>query len=494
MFYRSTRGDLEKITASKAILRGIAEDGGLYVPIEIPKIESNSLKELMNKNYREIAFWVMKKFFTDFTDEELLYCVESAYDEKFDTPEIAPLRKVGENYFLELYHGPTLAFKDMALSILPYLLKTAMKKEKIDKEIVILTATSGDTGKAALEGFSDVEGIKIIVFFPEDGVSEVQRRQMTTHRGNNTHVIAIKGNFDDAQNGVKLMFNDKIFNEHLERSGYVFSSANSINIGRLIPQVAYYFYAYSQLNKIGAIETGEKINVSVPTGNFGNILAAYYAKEMGFPINKLICASNSNNVLFDFMDKGIYDKKREFYITNSPSMDILISSNLERLLYSICDEKTDVVKGFMEELNSIGEYTISEDMKKGLNSFYGNYADEDETINEIKKLYEGTQYLMDTHTSVAYVTYNKYRTDNKDNTKTVIVSTASPYKFTGAVMNALSNEYKEYDDFELINKMEKITGIDIPNAIKDIDKREVIHNTVCSKEEMRDTVTEILGI
>ncbi|NFF60813.1 threonine synthase [Clostridium botulinum] len=493
IFYKSTRGGENNIRSTEAILKGIAEDGGLFVPNNIPKIDK-SLKELINMNYKELAYLVMSKFFTDFTESELKDCIEKAYDDKFDTIDIAEIKKDSNNLFLELYHGPTLAFKDMALSILPYLLTTAAKKENIKKEIVILTATSGDTGKAALEGFTNVDGTKIIVFFPEDGVSEIQKKQMVTHEGNNTYVIGIKGNFDDAQSGVKKIFTDEKFIKHLDSNDYMFSSANSINIGRLIPQVVYYFYGYLKLCKIDEIVLGEEINVTVPTGNFGNILAAYYAKKMGLPIKKLICASNDNKVLYEFIKTGKYDKLREFVTTISPSMDILISSNLERLLYSISGEDTNKIRECMKSLDVNGKYVITDEMKKELNDFYGNFASESETRKSINEVYNNSKYLMDTHTAVAYCVNEKYKKESGDTTKSLIISTASPYKFTYAVMNSLDNRFEQFSDFKLIKEMNKVIGQNEPRAIKNIEKKMIIHKTICNKEEMESEVKKILGI
>jgi threonine synthase len=491
IYYRSTRGGGEVVTASEAILKGIADDGGLFVPEVLPQLDEE-LKELVYKDYKDLAYSVMSKFFTDFNEIELRECIEKAYDGKFDTTLIAPVRKVGESYFLELFHGPTLAFKDMALAILPHLLKVSMKKQKLNKKVVILTATSGDTGKAALEGFTDIDGIKIIVFYPQDGVSEIQKRQMITHQGGNTFVVAIKGNFDDAQNGVKEIFNDSEFIRLLDENNYVLSSANSINIGRLVPQIVYYFYAYCLLCRQNEIKVGESINVSVPTGNFGNILAAYYAKTMGLPINRLICASNENKVLCDFINSGTYNRNREFLCTISPSMDILISSNLERLLYEISDKESAVVKNLMIELAKTGEYKINDSMRGKLEDFYGAYTTELETIDSISEVFTSEKYLMDTHTAVAYRALYKYKECAGDQAKAIIVSTASPYKFTNAVMNALDRRYSSLDDFQLINEMEKCICEDIPRAIKGIDKRPVLHNFCCEKNEMKNTVENIL--
>ncbi len=492
--YRSTRGLEKNISASNAIVKGLADDGGLFVPEYIPTMEK-SLEELSVMSYQDIAYEVMSLFYQDFTEDELRKCINSAYDDKFDTKDIAPTVKVDDTYLLELFHGSTIAFKDMALSILPYLMKTAAKKIGIKNDIVILTATSGDTGKAALAGFADVEGTKIIVFYPKDGVSPIQKQQMVTQKGDNTHVVGIEGNFDDAQNGVKEIFSDEDFAAILDSNGYQFSSANSINIGRLIPQVAYYFYTYMTLVRQKEIVIGEQINVSVPTGNFGNILAAYYAKSMGLPIKTLICASNDNKVLYDFMNTGTYDKKRDFILTISPpSMDILISSNLERLIYQIAEGDTDMTKSLMEALTHEGQYTISDKMKEGLGHFYGNYADQGETKAIIKEVFDKTNYLMDPHTAVGYDVYNKYKEASGDATKTVIASTASPYKFTRSTMTALSDAYNDISDFDLVEEMHKVSGVEIPNAIHEALEAEVRHTENCSNEAMRDTIKSFLKI
>jgi threonine synthase len=491
--YKSTRVGESNIQASLAIIKGLASDGGLFVPNEIPRLDK-PLEDLLNLEYKDIAYEIMKLYFTDFTEEELKYCIDNAYDDKFDVKEIAPVVNKNGAYYLELFHGSTIAFKDMALSILPYLMKVSANKQNIDKEIVILTATSGDTGKAALAGFADVEGIKIIVFYPKDGVSPIQKQQMVTQKGDNTYVVGIEGNFDDAQNGVKEIFNNTEFIELMDGSGYRFSSANSINIGRLIPQIVYYFYAYTKMVSTGDIAMGEDINVVVPTGNFGNILAAYYAKNMGLPIHKLICASNDNKVLYDFMNTGVYNRKREFVLTISPSMDILISSNLERLLYKISGNKENVINNLMNSLADKGEYEISDNMKKGLQEFYGNYASIDETYDAIKDVFHKSEYLIDSHTAVGSSVYEKYKRDTGDNRKTVIASTASPYKFTRSVMKAINESYEEYDDFELINKMNELTGVEIPNAINDILGAEIRHKRICDKDKMKETVKEILSL
>lgn len=493
LFYRSTRSKEETVKASQAILKGLANDGGLFVPESIPQLDK-TLEELSNMTYQETAYEVMKLFLTDFTQEELKDCINKAYDSKFDTEVIAPMAEAGGAYYLELFHGATIAFKDMALSILPHLLITSAKKNQVKNEIVILTATSGDTGKAALAGFADVKGTKIIVFYPKNGVSPVQEKQMVTQKGDNTYVIGITGNFDDAQTGVKQLFGDKELSDKMDQAGYQFSSANSINIGRLVPQVVYYVYAYAQLLKEGKIAAGEKMNVVVPTGNFGNILAAYFAKNMGLPIAKLICASNENKVLYDFFETGVYDRNREFVLTSSPSMDILISSNLERLIYMTAEYDSDKNAAFMQSLAKQGKYEITPAMRENMKDFYGNYASEQETADTIKALYEKTGYVMDTHTAVAAAVYRKYLQTTNDNTKTVIASTASPFKFARSVMNAIDAKYDSLSDFELIDELSKISNVTVPNAIEEIRTAPVLHDTVCDKEDMKNIVMKYLGV
>lgn len=493
LFYRSTRDDSVKVTASQAILKGLAADGGLYVPDSIPSLDK-SLLELSKMSYKEVAYEVMKLMLDDFTEEELKSCINRAYDSKFDTEEIAPLVKAEGAYYLELFHGATIAFKDMALSILPHLLTTSAKKNNVKNEIVILTATSGDTGKAALAGFADVPGTKIIVFYPKNGVSPIQEKQMVTQKGDNTYVIGIKGNFDDAQTGVKKIFGDKELEKVMDNAGFQFSSANSINIGRLVPQIVYYVYAYAKLLANGEIKEGEKINVVVPTGNFGNILAAFYAKNMGLPINKLVCASNENKVLYDFFTTGTYDRNRDFVLTTSPSMDILISSNLERLIYRIAGNSAVKNAELMQSLKDNGKYEITSEMKEELKDFYGNYATEAEDTSTIKKIYEDTGYVIDTHTAVAAAVYDKYKKDTSDETKTVIASTASPYKFTRSVMDAIDKKYDSMTDFELVDELSKISNVAVPQAIEDIRTAPVLHDTVCEVNEMCSEVKKILGI
>ena len=494
LVYHSTRNSEETATASEAILKGLTSDGGLFVPDSIPKLNV-SLEDLTKMSYQEIAYAVMKEFLTDFTEEELKTCINNAYDSKFDTEEIAVTKKVDGAYYLELFHGATIAFKDMALSILPHLLVTSARKNNVKNEIVILTATSGDTGKAALAGFADVPGTKIIVFYPKSGVSPIQEKQMVTQMGDNTYVIGIKGNFDDAQTGVKKMFSNKELAKVMNDNGFQFSSANSINIGRLVPQVVYYVKAYADLLKQGALKAGEPMNVVVPTGNFGNILASYYAKQMGIPIGKFVCASNKNKVLFDFFETGKYDRNREFYVTTSPSMDILISSNLERMIYRIAGNDAKQCAKFMAALTKDGEYVITDAMKAELSEFFGAFGSEEETAVKIKEVYDKEGYVMDTHTAVAAVAYDKYKAaTGDDKTPTVIASTASPYKFTRSVMDAIDPAYDAEDDFELVDELNKVSKTAIPKAIEEIRTAPVLHDTVCETAAMEDEVKKILGI
>lgn len=493
LMYTSTRSNSTQVTASQAILKGLAQDGGLFVPTVIPTLDTD-FAEIGKMSYQETAYTVMKQFLTDFTEEELRNCITKAYDDKFDTAEIAPLVEKDGVYYLELFHGATIAFKDMALSILPHLLTTSAKKNHVKNEIVILTATSGDTGKAAMAGFADVEGTSIIVFYPKDGVSRIQERQMLTQKGANTKVVGIVGNFDDAQSGVKAMFGNEELAARMDAAGYQFSSANSINIGRLVPQVVYYVYSYAKLLAAGAVKDGEAVNFVVPTGNFGNILAAYYAKNMGVPVGKLICASNDNKVLFDFFQTGVYDKNREFILTCSPSMDILISSNLERLIYKAAGEDAEACAAFMEALVSKGAYTVTQEMRDAMEDFVAGWASEEETAEEIRRMYEKTGYVMDTHTAVASSVYQKYVKDTGDTAKTVIASTASPYKFLVSVMGAIDEKYKSVDDFDLIDSLSELSSTTIPRAVEEIRSAPILHDIVCDKSEMQKTVEEILGL
>uniref|UniRef100_UPI003564E9EF threonine synthase n=1 Tax=Enterocloster aldenensis TaxID=358742 RepID=UPI003564E9EF len=493
--YQSTRGGETGVPASMAILKGLAEDGGLFMPTEIPELDV-PMEKLGAMTYQETAYEVMKLFLTDYSPEELKDCITKAYDSKFDTEEIAPLVKADGAYFLELYHGSTIAFKDMALSILPHLMTTAAKKNRVDKEIVVLTATSGDTGKAAMAGFADVPGTRIIVFYPKDGVSKVQELQMRTQKGANTNVVAINGNFDDAQTGVKKLFGDKSLEALLESKGFQFSSANSINIGRLVPQIVYYVYAYARLLANEEIAGGEQINVVVPTGNFGNILAAYFAKCMGVPVKTLICASNDNKVLYDFFTTGTYDRKRDFILTNSPSMDILISSNLERLIYlsTGCDARAN--KALMQDLSGKGSYTVTEDMRAFMSDFAGGFATQEENAAAIKRIFDSTGYLIDTHTGVAAAVYGDYRAKSGDTAKTVIASTASPYKFSDSVMEAIAGpeSIRGKDGFEVVDALSSLCGVDVPAAVEEIRHAPIRHNTECDVDKMEATVKAILGI
>ena len=491
--YKSTRGDGSLITASQAVLKGLSDNGGLYVPDCVPALDIE-LEELAKMDYKHVAFEVLKRFFSDYTEEEIKDCVERAYDSKFDTEEIAPVVEKDGAYFLELFHGPTIAFKDMALSILPHLMVKAARKNNIKNDIVILTATSGDTGKAALAAFADAPNTKIIVFYPKGGVSKIQELQMLTQKGDNTFVVGVHGNFDDTQTGVKKMFNDPALAKLLDENGYQFSSANSINIGRLFPQVAYYVWAYSRLVKENKIKAGDEINFVVPTGNFGNILAGYYAKQMGLPVNKLICASNDNKVLFDFFKTGEYNKNREFILTTSPSMDILISSNLERLIYLIAGESEEKNKELMKSLSETGVYNITDDMKAKLDTFAAGYADEKENAVATKALYDKTGYIIDPHTGVAECVYKKYIEETGDKHPTVIVSTASPYRFSKAVLEAIEKTDGITDDFEQIAQLEKISGVAKPNAIKEVEAGKIRHNTVCDIDEMEKEVKGFLKV
>ena len=492
ILFKSTRSDGSVMTASQAILKGLADDGGLFVPIQVPALDV-PLSELAEMDYRGVAYAVMRRWLTDFTQEELQHCIDSAYDAKFDVPEIAPMKRTENAYYLELFHGPTIAFKDMALSILPHLMITSARKNGESKEIVILTATSGDTGKAALAGFADVKGTRIIVFYPKDGVSSIQERQMVTQKGENTCVIGIRGNFDDAQTGVKKIFTDPALKEEMAAHGFMFSSANSINIGRLVPQIVYYVYAYTRLMKEGVITEGDKVNFVVPTGNFGNILAAYYAGRMGLPVGKLLCASNSNKVLFDFFDTGIYDRNRPFILTSSPSMDILISSNLERLLYHISGDSAEADSGFMKLLSAEGRYEISDSMREELKLFRGGYATEEETFAEIRTVYEKERYVIDPHTAVASAVYRKYREETGDAAPAVIASTASPFKFESAVMKALGQP-ADGDDLEMADRLSEVSGVAVPPAVEGLRGAPVLHRTVCNKDGMEAEVRRFLGM
>jgi len=491
LFYKSSRGAGGKFTASEAIIRGIAEDGGLFVPNVLPELKMD-FSELASKPYAEIAYEVMSLFLDDFEEEELKNCIANAYDDKFDTEDIAPLVKLDERVsILELFHGPTLAFKDMALSILPRFMQTAKKKNKIEEDIVILTATSGDTGKAALEGFAGIEGIEIIVFFPEEGVSPVQKLQMVTQEGQNTHVAGIIGNFDDAQTGVKMIFGDKDYAKKLKNKGYLLSSANSINIGRLIPQIVYYFSAYGQLLKQETVQNGDLVDFVVPTGNIGNILAGYYAKRMGLPVGHLVCASNENKVLTDFFESGNYDKNRTLTKTQSPSMDILVSSNLERLLYEISSKDENPVPEWMKALDEKGSYSVDELISGLEEDFEAGWIRGPEGRRCISDVYSKYGYLMDTHTAVAYGVNERRKVETKHHS--VILSTASPYKFPKSVLSSIDKKYEERKEIDLIEVMEDFVEGEIPMGVRDIRQRKVLHEYVCGKDGMREAVDKFLA-
>lgn len=491
MNYISTRGHGEALRFSEAVVQGIAPDGGLYVPAALPGTILTGLTG--DEAYAELAAKVMAPF-VDFTEAQLKECTFGAYDEKFSKESVVPLTMVENTGFLELYHGRTLAFKDMALSILPRFMTASAKKMDLKDEIVILTATSGDTGKAALEGFSDVPGTKIVVFYPTDGVSDVQKHQMVTQEGANVMVRGIRGNFDDAQSGVKAIFADDTLNQRLKEKGYVFSSANSINIGRLVPQIVYYVHGYLQLKKQGVIKEGQAFNVVVPTGNFGNILAAWYAKAMGVPIGKFICASNVNNVLTDFIRTGRYSLKRPFHVTASPSMDILISSNLERLVFELTGRDGVKTAGLMNALKTEGAYEIDGAMKEKLCDFYGGFADDRETIAAIQAVYSRSGYVMDTHTAVAYKVLEDYRRESGDAAPAIIASTASPYKFTRSVVEGMGLSTEGLDDFQLIDVLSQRSGLEIPEPIKGLKERKVLHPEVCDKSALAEEVLKFLGI
>lgn len=494
MEFTSTRGNGIKVTSAQAIYQGLAKDGGLFVPTEIPTINLAELENWENMPYAKRAKQILKLFLSDYTEEEISYATDMAYGIDAFPEQVAPVGGIDDLYsVLELWHGKTSAFKDMALQILPYLLTIAVKKEGVKEKVLILVATSGDTGKAALEGFQDVSGTQIVVFYPLDGVSDIQKLQMNTQQGENVNVVAVKGNFDDAQTGVKNIFNDLQIAELLKQKGYIFSSANSINWGRLVPQIVYYISAYIDLLHKGVVKNGEKINFSVPTGNFGNILAAYYAKLMGLPINKLICASNANNVLTEFINTGVYNRNRQFYQTNSPSMDILISSNLERFLYIVNNGDASLVKKYMEELTAKGVYSIEPELLAQVQQELVAYSyNETQTCQKIKELYESNQYLLDTHTAVAYLAAEEYVQNTNDKSHTVVVSTANPFKFSEAVLSALGNSTGGLSAFEMNNLLAKVTGNEIPVKIKELENAVVRHTQVVDKKDMVQAVLNIL--
>jgi len=490
--YESTRNQNVSVTPSEAVVKGLSDDGGLFVTRELDKLGLN-LQEMCGFEFHETAKKILSLFFPDFSEEQINDSVMNAYDSKFDDADIVPVVKVGDRFIMELFHGSTIAFKDIALSILPYLMKKAQLNCKMKEDIVILTATSGDTGKAALEGFKDVEGTKIIVFYPNDGVSTVQEMQMVTTEGDNTYVVAVEGNFDDAQTAVKEIFNDLALREKLGMMGMKFSSANSINIGRLVPQISYYFSTYADLVKKQEIQIGDVINFVVPTGNFGNILAGFFAKQLGLPVNKLICAANENNVLYDFLTTGVYDINRAFKKTMSPSMDILISSNLERLLYYMSDKDNAYISELMGQLKAEKKYEVNEKIKAKIKDlFWSSYCSEAETAKTVKKVYDEFGYVLDTHTAVAYKVYEDYLKETDDASKTVILSTASPFKFTGSVYKSLFGE-TQTEELKLIQELSDKTGVEVPSQIAGLAERKIRHNRLCTPASMADEILEILS-
>lgn len=500
MLYNSTQNNNNVVSSAQAIAQGISEEGGLFVPQSFPKLSSSDIQNMLSMSYQDRAKEVFKCYLTDFTEDEIADCVDKAYTkEKFESENPAPITSVEYNEnelnILELWHGPTCAFKDMALQILPHLLTKSLKKTVDGTKAVILVATSGDTGKAALEGFKDVENTEIIVFYPENGVSAMQKHQMNTQAGDNVYVCAIKGNFDDAQTGVKKIFTDPKNSDILSEHGMMFSSANSINWGRLLPQVVYYVSAYCDMVNLKKINLGEKINIVVPTGNFGNILAAYYACEMGIPVNKFICASNSNNVLTDFINTGVYDRNRDFYTTISPSMDILVSSNLERLLYKMSGNDDKLVSSLMNKLKTEGVYEVPQEIKDKISAdFYGGFCNENDTKTTIKNLFDSQKYLCDTHTSVAVSVYDKYVKDTNDKTPAVIASTASPYKFSKSVLEALTSENLPESEFDMVDMLYSISDMKVPTPIAELKGLSARFDNVTDKDDMQQTVLEALGI
>lgn len=494
MKYYSTRNKNIIKTASQAIYQGLSADGGLFIPQEIPHVTLEEIDKMQLKAYPQLACDILSKFIGDFSISEIKQCVDSAYGDNFDNKEIAPIHKVENNMFsLELWHGPTCAFKDMALQLLPYLLVKSKEKSGDNKTAIILVATSGDTGKAALEGFCNVDGTKIMVFYPENGVSPIQKLQMQTQIGENIGVCAVEGNFDDTQTGVKKIFSDSELNTIANDNGYVFSSANSINWGRLAPQIVYYFSAYAQLLKSNEIALGDEINFCVPTGNFGNILAAYYAKEMGLPIGKLICASNENNVLTDFINTGTYDRNREFHMTSSPSMDILISSNLERLIFHIANGDDNFVKNCFSKLSETGRYSVTNDIHHKIKDvFYADWCNQTQTAQTIKDTFEKNGYLIDTHTAVAFHVSKKYASDSGDIRPVVVVSTASPYKFANSVIKAIKPDMNTDDDFAVISSLESVSRTNAPIQLKSLADKHIRFTCTIAPCEMQSEVLKFV--
>lgn len=497
MYYNSTRNSCIKVSSAEAITQGISAEGGLFVPESIPSITLDEIKSIGDMSYADRAAFVFGKYLTDFTEAEIHYCTDNAYSTKnFESKSIAELAHLFDGtYMLELWHGPTCAFKDMALQILPYFLTTSAKKINLEKKIVILVATSGDTGKAALEGFKDVEGTQIIVFYPEEGVSPMQKRQMKTQEGSNVGVCALKGNFDDCQNGVKAIFTNDDVKKQLSDNTMMFSSANSINWGRLVPQIVYYISSYAELVKDEEIQLGEKINIVVPTGNFGNILAAYYAKHMGVPVNMLICASNINNVLTDFIRTGVYDRNRRFYATCSPSMDILISSNLERLLYLMTDKNDKLIREWFDSLAKTGRYEVNDIVKTKLaEEFYGGFCNDEETKKAIHSVYEKYSYTCDTHTAVAVKVYEDYKKETGDTTKTIVASTASPYKFSASVLEAVESKASDLDEYDMVDRLANLSKLPVPAALATLKNKPERFGDSIEKSDMKEYVLKQLGL
>ncbi|NLY21518.1 MAG: threonine synthase [Tissierellia bacterium] len=492
MKFTSTRDSNVHIDSKNALLKGISDEGGLFIPEEFPRL--GEIETMLSMEYKELAYHILENLFTDFSSDELLECVNGAYnDVNFSNPHIAPIKKISDRYFVELHHGRTSAFKDMALSVFPYFVQTALKSSTDFEEIVILVATSGDTGKAALEGFKDINNIKITVLYPEDGVSSIQKRQMQTQEGDNTYVLGVVGNFDDCQTAVKEIFMNREFNRELNNQRIQLSSANSINVGRFLPQIVYYYSSYIDLVNAGEIANGEKVNIVVPTGNFGNILAAYYGMEMGLPINNLICASNDNNVLTEFLNEGVYNKNRDLILTTSPSMDVLVSSNVERFLYHMSNNDTKIVSSLMNELNESGSYEVSDEIKSNMNFVKAYYANEDEVNKKVLQTLEDEAYLIDTHTAVASVAYDKYLADTDDMTKTIIASTASPYKFTSDILKALSVEIDGMDDFEIMGRLSSFSSTEIPVNLSDLENKAIRFRDISSKDEILDRIKDFIG-
>ncbi len=495
MRYQSTRDKTKRVSASGAILQGISSEGGLFVPEKLPELSVQRLEKMVGQDYIQRAQGILADFLSDFSQEEIARCLQNAYGSgSFSSAKIAPLSRLGQDaYLLELWHGPTCAFKDMALQLLPQLMAASVEKSGGKEEIVILVATSGDTGKAALEGFRDVPGIRIVVFYPEEGVSPLQKLQMATQEGENVFVAAIQGNFDDAQTGVKRLFTDREVLEKLQAKNQIFSSANSINWGRLLPQIVYYVSAYCDLVQEEQIALGDPVNICVPTGNFGNILAAYYAKRMGLPVQKLICASNRNNVLADFIATGAYDRNRPFYATTSPSMDILVSSNLERLLFDLMDEDDAKIHDLMRRLETEGRYIVSPQVLLRLQAdFAGGFCDEAQTADAIRRIYDRYSYLCDPHTAVAVSVYEQYRAKSADDTKTILVSTASPFKFPHSVLSALGEDPAGLDEFQIAERLERISGRSMPKQLSDLREKPIRFTECFAKDQMDRALERIL--